>query len=313
MLRELNEELLQVQAQLAGRYRVRQALDAAHDRLRQARDRIYELDIQLDKENNDVRQLEGLSLTGLFYTVLGTKEQRLDTERQEALAARLRYDEVRAEIALLEAERETGEQQMTRLRHLDARYERILAEKERIITASDSEQAQTLFRLSDALASGEAMLREVDEAIQVAQEVLHSLGQISSSLGRAGDWGIYDMLGGGMIATSIKHGHIDDARKAIARVQHLLRRLRSELADIQLQPGELGDVDSFETFADYFFDGLIMDWVVQSRINRSAEHVHAVARQVQDVLRSLEQRRDALQQHVQQTRMQRRELLETVT
>lgn len=44
------------------------------------------------KEQTDVRQLESLSLTVLFYSLLGSKEQQLEKERQEALRAQLCLD-----------------------------------------------------------------------------------------------------------------------------------------------------------------------------------------------------------------------------
>ena len=313
MLRELNEQLVQVQEQVAARSRLRQALDAAQDRLQQARTRSDELDLQLGKEDLDVRDLEGLSLTGLFYTLLGTKEQRLDVDRQELLAAQLRYEQARAEIDLLEAEVSTLEQQLTQFDDLDARSEQILAEKERIIVAANNEQTQTLFCLSSELATGQNMLREVDEALAAAREVLQSLGNVGDSLRSAGNWGVVDMLGGGMLTTMIKHGHIDDAHKTISHVQHLLRRLHRELDDIHLASGDLGDMSEFETFADYFFDDLITDWIVQSRINRSAAHIQAVTQRVHVLSGKLEQKRIALQREVGNIKLERLNLLERAT
>ena len=49
-------------------------------------------------------KLEGLSLTGLFYSVLGTKRERLDKEREEYLAAKLKYDESQEAAKDLQAE-----------------------------------------------------------------------------------------------------------------------------------------------------------------------------------------------------------------
>lgn len=53
------------------------------------------------KEQTDVRQLESLSLTGLFYSILGSKEQQLEKERQEALRAQLCLDEAKRTLELV--------------------------------------------------------------------------------------------------------------------------------------------------------------------------------------------------------------------
>jgi len=43
------------------------------------------------------------------------------------------------------------------------------------------------------------------------------------------------------------------------------------------------------TFADFFFEGLIMDWIVQSRINKSLNHVRNMASDVSHILGKLRQ------------------------
>lgn len=313
MLQALHEQLVTVQDQLADRSRLRRRLDAAQEQFHVAQARLHEFEAQLDREARDVHSLEALSVTGLFYTLLGTKAERLDTERRQMVAAQLRFAEAQSEVRLLEREVGELEQQMAAMFGLDARYERILEQKAQVITAANSQQAQTLFRLSSEMATAQAMLREVNEAIGAAHEVLSGLARITEALNRAGNWGVYDMLGGGSIATMIKHGHIDDARSLTAHVQHLLRRLRRELADISVQTGDVGDVSGFETFADYFFDGLISDWVVQSRIEQSAKHIQRTRQQVQRVLWSLDQKQQAVQRQVRVIKQQRRDLLETAS
>jgi len=58
----------------------------------------------LRRKKRDVDQLEGMNLTNLFYSILGTKEERLEKERQEYLAAKLKYDQCRDELDALEKE-----------------------------------------------------------------------------------------------------------------------------------------------------------------------------------------------------------------
>jgi hypothetical protein len=55
------------------------------------------------------------------------------------------------------------------------------------------------------------------------------------------------------------------------------------------------EISSFEKFADYLFDGLIFDWIVQSKINRSLDAAREMrdrmAALVGDLRRRLESRR----------------------
>ena len=50
--------------------------------------------------------------------------------------------------------------------------------------------------------------QEVEEAIAAANRVLMNLRQAETALSSAGSWGIWDMLGGGMFTTWIKHSRI---------------------------------------------------------------------------------------------------------
>lgn len=53
------------------------------------------------------------------------------------------------------------------------------------------------------------------------------------SLDKAEGWATWDMIGGGMISTAIKHSHLDDAKRQVHLAQNRLRNFESELADIQ--------------------------------------------------------------------------------
>ena len=53
-------------------------------------------------------------------------------------------------------------------------------------------------------------------------------------------------------------------------------------ADFHIETGD------FLSFADYFFDGLIADWLVQSRINDARRQVDSAIQRVEEVLRRLQ-------------------------
>lgn len=78
-------------------------------------------------------------------------------------------------------------------------------------------------------------------------------------------------------------------KKEHKSVQVWLRRFKRELADITIKelPEMSVQIDSFSKFADYFFDNLIFDWVVQSKINRSLESCQSVQFQVSKILSKL--------------------------
>ena len=131
----------------------------------------------------------------------------------------------------------------------------------------------------------ETMAREIREARAAGIRALNSLRKAQDYLNSARGWGILDMLGGGMISSLIKHSKLSDAQRCIDQAQYDLDAFRRELADVNLPYAE---IDGFLTFADFFFDGLLSDLIVQSRIRDAIARLDDACRQVEDVLYRLE-------------------------
>ena len=131
------------------------------------------------------------------------------------------------------------------------------------------------------------------------------------SLDSAESWGTWDMLGGGLFTTMAKHGHIDDARAGIDHAQRALSRFRTELADVRDMELPQVQIGEFATFADYFFDGFFMDWMVQSKIQDAQEGVSEVHVRLLNALRNLEQMDQELAGRQAGLESERKELLRT--
>ena len=115
--------------------------------------------------------------------------------------------------------------------------------------------------------------REINEAMQAGQEALRCLSQARDCLNSAGNWGIVDMLGGGLITTFIKRSKMKDADLLVQQARSALKRFQKELTDVENIPEFRIETGDFLTSADYFFDGLVADWLVQSKINDARRQV----------------------------------------
>ena len=67
-----------------------------------------------------------------------------------------------------------------------------------------------------------------------------------------------------------------------------LRNFSRELNDVNMACNLNINTGDFLSFADYFFDGFIVDWMVQDRINRAKDQVEDAIRRVEQVLRQLQ-------------------------
>lgn len=129
--------------------------------------------------------------------------------------------------------------------------------------------------------------KEIREAIAEGQTALSYLQNAKELLGSAGNWGLLDLFGGGMFSTFMKHSKMSKAEQQIQLAKDAIKRFQRELLDVDYESDfhiETGDLLSF---ADYFFDGLIADWLVQARISDAKKQVDIAIRNIQTILAQL--------------------------
>ncbi len=130
--------------------------------------------------------------------------------------------------------------------------------------------------------------QERREAIDAGNRALYSLRQAQQHLNSARGWGMWDMLGGGFISTMVKHSKMNQAKQDMENARYDLQNFSRELQDVSMSCDLNIETGDFLTFADYFFDGILADFMVQDRINNARAQVQEAIRRVEDVLRRLE-------------------------
>lgn len=129
--------------------------------------------------------------------------------------------------------------------------------------------------------------KEINEAIDSGERALVSLRTAQEKLNSARNWGIFDMFGGGVIADLIKHSKMNDASAYLEEAKRDLLVFQKELQDVQESIDLKVDVDGFLTFADFFFDGIIMDYVVQSKIAEARKQIEQAIPLVEGLVNDL--------------------------
>ena len=303
-----DEKLQQLQEQMA---RSKQ-LEAMIKELRNQRDsltaQVRELESIKLEEQADVDRLEGRSFAAFFYNVIGKMDEQLDKERQEAYAARVKYDAAARELEGVEADLRRYESELSALRGCEHRYDEVLKEKADAIKAAGGSNGEEILKLEERNAFLESQKKELQEAISAGNAALSTTQQVLSSLDSAEGWGTWDLFGGGLVADLAKHSHLDEAQGAIEQLQSQLRRFKTELADVTIQTDMQVNVDGFLRFADYFFDGLFADWAVLDKINQSQSQVQNTKSQIASVLSRL----DSMMRTLEQEQVQIKSKLDTL-
>ena len=75
------------------------------------------------------------------------------------------------------------------------------------------------------------------------------------------------LIGPFMLLSFIHISKMDDAQEKLQDAKFQLQIFQCELKDVELPYHLSLEISDFLTFADFFFDGIVADWLVQSRIN----------------------------------------------
>ncbi len=130
--------------------------------------------------------------------------------------------------------------------------------------------------------------KEKREAIEAGERALQSLRCAQDNLNSAKNWGMVDLFGGGFISTMVKHSKMDRAQQYMEQARYDLQSFSRELNDVNMACDLHIETNDFLTFADYFFDGFVADWLVQDRINNARSQVNEAIRRTEQILRQLQ-------------------------
>lgn len=132
------------------------------------------------------------------------------------------------------------------------------------------------------------MEKEKREAIDAGNRALNSLRAARENLNSAKNWGLVDMFGGGFFSTMFKRSKMNQAKQNMEQAKYDLRNFSRELNDVNMACDLNLDTGAFLSFADYFFDGFVVDWVVQDQINTARRQVEEAIRRTETIVNQLQ-------------------------
>lgn len=228
----------------------------------------------------DVRRLRGPRPLALWLRLRGGHADRLDQEEAQHAAAVAHWEEAQSRAERLRRRLDALEAEREGLGDPEAELRDAMEAKAEHMRTSGGEESERLDALSQELAAAEARLEECEEATDAAQAAKQRARRLATTLRSARGWGTADMLVGGVFMTAIKHSRISEARRQAGAMQDALDRLNEELEDLDREQALRIDYRGFLTFADYFFDGLLVDWIVRSRIVDALERTQELSQRL---------------------------------
>ena len=288
-MRDYQKELNELRERIAQR---RDDLAVYESLCRQEEDCKREVDTRMTqwaKEERDVEKLEKLTWSSIMASLRGNKDEDLDREKREAYAARLRLQEAERQLAEIRSEIRIRQDRLSMSADCERKYQALLLEKAEEARKQNPVLAEKLTEIEARELGLTSRRKELREALTAGQQALVHIHAAMDDLHSAGNWGTWDILGGGLIADAMKYSAMDEAQKNMELVQSDLRRYKAELADVahtaafDLQPG------GFLQFADFFWDNIFTDFAVRDKIYQSQDQMQELKIQVSRIQNGLEQ------------------------
>lgn len=142
----------------------------------------------------------------------------------------------------------------------------------------------------------EKLLTEINEAIEAGRNAQMRLRQIQETLRSAKGWGIYDLLGGGLISGMMKRIRMEKAQQQIEELRGSLERFNSELKDVQVQCNTSAELSAWLSITDLVLDDPLSDWLSLSELKDAKAEIDRTEKEVTALLARLESNREKLMQ-----------------
>lgn len=170
--RDPHHELLDLAERRRAYQRARRQLASATTQRDNELIELAECKRELAKEEHDVDKVTGRTLTALFITLTGGREQRVAREQAEADLAKARCETQQTTVDQLEQQVTELQQQLATLGDPEAAYQRAFASKAQAMLDEGGESGKGVAQLCETLADARAELRETNEAIVAGEQVL---------------------------------------------------------------------------------------------------------------------------------------------
>lgn len=286
---------IEIRKRLNERGRLAGKLKIVEEQIAEHEEQILALEESLSKEQLDLHKMDSFSLVNVYRKWKGTHHELREKEYEEAAKAELKLNEHEHMLRDLRKDEDQIRKSLLQYAGVDEEWDDFLQEKKVWLRVHNDEVTSELDYHLGQYTELEALLVEMDEAIEAGSKASTSLGRALDKLKSAKTMSTWDtFFGGGLIVTAMKHGELNESENALHSAQLNLRRFEAELADVRESStgGLQVERGSFVTFADYFFDDIFSEWTIHSRINTSIDNVEAMKTKVSNMVTELKTRKE---------------------
>ncbi|MEC1178199.1 hypothetical protein P9B03_06860 [Metasolibacillus meyeri] len=297
--KELQQQYTDYQMRLLTIEKLVKQKQAIQKQMRRAQREIEGYEAQLIDARKQLNKLDQFSFIQLFQKWTGKYDEILEeqfgvvaTKELKLIESQLMYEDLQHDLNALSDKLQAADKQAI-LRQV----EKVMKQKELWLMQHAPKQAAKLNDLLEQELHIKQLKKEIVEAQEAGKEARRALMDAVENLVKAKNYSTWDtFLGGGLIATAMKHEKLNYSEAYIHKAQMALQRFHNELLDVQNMQHKAFtvEVDGFVKFADYFFDDIFSAWSVHSKIATAIEQLSRVQDDVANTQLMLENKLEYL-------------------
>ena len=134
----------------------------------------------------------------------------------------------------------------------------------------------------------EIKIQKIKETLETGQVALETLKQAQIKLDSVKSWITIDGFGGSLLISIVKHSKIEETLQVLEEAKKNVRRLQLQLKTIELPMGVKKDVGIFVSFATFFLDGTVENYLIKERVGDVTEQLDDAVRMVECICKGLQ-------------------------
>lgn len=285
MYQNINLELKNLRQKVEEKSKIRIRLEKLRANLEEENLKLKSLSDILEKEKKEIEKLENISVTSIFYSIIGKKDSKLEKEKQKFYSAQYNYEVSRGTIEDLKRSIREAYASLEELQTVEVEYEIFIKEKERMINCSNSPTKNKIKELHHKINELKLQTDEDEEVVKTCNNILPFIddlickldGHVSKSKDKNGDFVIN--------IENVDHDGI--LNKNLEEIIHRLLNIKFQLEHVDFNFSLNIDLDWFFLFVDNFLDSIALDRSLKEITKETLKNAIILKRKINDLIKLL--------------------------
>jgi DNA repair exonuclease SbcCD ATPase subunit len=285
MYQNINLELKNLRQKVEEKSKIRIRLEKLRANLEEENLMLKNFSDTLEKEKRELEKLENVSITSVFYSIIGKIDAKLEREKQKFYSAQYNYEVSRGNIEDLKRSIREAYASLEELQTVEVEYEIFIKEKERMINCSSSptknkikETYNKINELKLQISGDEETVKTCNNIVPFIDDLISKLdGHVSKNNNKN-----YDLL--------LNMGDVDTdgtLNKNLEEIIHRLLSIKFQLEHLDFNFDLNFDLDWFFIFVDNFLDNISLDRSLKEITKETLSNAIMLKRKISDLIKLL--------------------------